>query len=36
MVLLEIRHAAAVLDAQRNKTDQNDERGLAHLVRTDW
>jgi transposase len=34
MVLLETRHAAAALDAQRNKTDKNDARGLAHLVRT--
>jgi transposase len=36
MVLLETRHAAAALDAQRNKTDKNDARGLAHLVRTGW
>src|ERR1700741_992924 len=34
LVLLETRHAAAALDAQRNKTDKNDARGLAHLVRT--
>ncbi len=36
MVLLETRHAAAVLAAQRNKTDKNDARGLAHLVRSGW
>ena len=24
------------LDAQRNKTDKNDARGLAHLVRSSW
>jgi transposase len=35
-VLLETRHAAAALDAQRNKTDKNDARGLAHLVRSGW
>jgi transposase len=36
MVLLETRHAAAALDAQRNKTDKNDARGLPHLVRSGW
>jgi transposase len=36
MVLLETRHAAAALAAQRNKTDKNDARGLAHLVRSGW
>jgi transposase len=36
MVLLETRHAAAALDAQTSKTDKNDARGLAHLVRTGW
>jgi transposase len=36
MVLLETRHAAAALDAQRNKTDKNGARGLAHLVRSGW
>jgi transposase len=36
MVLPETRHAAAVLDAQRNKTDKNDARGLAHFVPTGW
>ena len=36
MVLLETRHAAAALEAQRNKTDKNDARGLAQLVRSGW
>jgi transposase len=36
MVLLETRHAAAALQVQRNKTDKNDARGLAHLVRSGW
>jgi transposase len=27
---------AAALDAQRNKTDKNDARVLAHLVRSGW
>ena len=36
MVLLETRQAAAALEAQRNKTDKNDARGLAHLVRAGW
>lgn len=36
MVLLESRHAAMALKIQRNKTDRNDARGLAHLVRTGW
>jgi transposase len=36
MVLLGTRRAAASLHAQRNKTDKNDARGLAHLVRSGW
>lgn len=36
MVLLEIRHAAAALKAQCNKTDKNDARGLAQLVLSGW
>jgi transposase len=36
MVLLETRHAAAAMAAQRNKTDGNDARGLAQLVRSGW
>lgn len=36
MVVLETRHAHGVLKAQRNKTDRNDARGLAQLVRSGW
>jgi len=36
MVCLETRHAKAALGAMRNKTDRNDARGLAQLVRTGW
>ncbi len=35
-VCLEAFHARAAMRAQRNKTDQTDARGLAHLVRTGW
>jgi transposase len=33
---LECRHAKAGLGAMRNKTDRNDARGIAHLVRLGW
>jgi transposase len=36
VVCLETRHAKAALGAMRNKTDRNDARGLAQLVRTGW
>jgi transposase len=36
MIVLETRHAAAALAAQRNKTDRNDARGLAQIVRAGW
>jgi len=36
MVLLETLHASRMLEAQRNKTDKNDARGLAQLVRSGW
>ena len=36
MVMLETRHAHANLRAQRNKTDKNDARALAQLIRTGW
>jgi transposase len=36
VVLLETRHAHSVLKAQRNKTDKNDARGLAQIVRCGW
>jgi len=36
VVCLETRHAKAALNAQQVKTDRNDARGLAHIVRTGW
>jgi transposase len=36
MVCIETRHAKATLQAQRVKTDRNDARGLAHIMRTGW
>ncbi|SFU16148.1 transposase [Mesorhizobium sp. YR577] len=36
MVLLETHHSARMLEAQLNKTDRNDARGLAQLVRSGW
>jgi transposase len=33
---LDARHAKAALSLQLNKTDQNDARGLAQIVRTGW
>jgi transposase len=36
MVLLETHHSARMLEAQRNKTDKNDARALAQLVRSGW
>lgn len=36
VVLVETRHAKAVLKGMRNKTDRNDARGLAELARTGW
>ena len=33
---LETRHVRASLGAQRNKTDRNDARGIAQLMRTGW
>lgn len=35
-ICLETRHAKAALKAQQVKTDRNDARGLAHIVRTGW
>lgn len=35
-VCMDARHAHGVLKAQRVKTDKNDARGLAQLVRTGW
>jgi transposase len=36
MFCLETRHVHAALKAQRNKTDRNDARGIAQLVRSGW
>jgi transposase len=36
IVCLDARHAKAVLSMQINKTDQNDARGLAQIMRTGW
>jgi transposase len=36
VVCMDARHAHGVLKAQRVKTDRNDARGLAQLVRTGW
>ena len=35
-ICLECRHVKAGLGAMRNKTDRNDARGIAHLVRLGW
>ncbi|MGM0422321.1 MAG: IS110 family transposase [Pseudomonadota bacterium] len=36
VICLETRHVKAALNAQQIKTDRNDARGLAHIVRTGW
>ena len=36
VVCVEARHMAAALSAMRNKTDCNDARGIAQMMRTDW
>jgi hypothetical protein len=33
---LDARHAKAVLSVQLDKSDRNDARGLAQIVRTGW
>lgn len=35
-VVMEARHVKAALGAMRNKTDRNDARGIAQLLRTGW
>ena len=35
-ICIETRHAKAALAAQQVKTDRNDARGLAHIMRTGW
>jgi transposase len=36
VICMETRHAKAALQAQTMKTDRNDARGLAHIMRTGW
>jgi transposase len=36
MICIETRHAKAAMIAQQVKTDRNDARGLAHIMRTGW
>ncbi|GAB4241528.1 MAG: IS110 family transposase [Methyloligellaceae bacterium] len=35
-ICIETRHAKAALAAQQVKTDRNDARGIAHIMRTGW
>lgn len=36
VICIETRHAKAAMEAQSVKTDKNDARGLAHIMRTGW
>lgn len=36
ITVIETRHAKAALAAQQVKTDRNDARGIAHIMRTGW
>lgn len=36
VICIDARHANAALKAQNFKTDKNDARGLAHIMRTGW
>ncbi len=36
VVFMEARHVSAALSAMRNKTDRNDARGIAQVVRSGW
>ena len=36
VIVVEARHMAAALGAMRNKTDRNDARGIAQMMRTGW
>jgi len=36
VICLEARRAKNTLDAMRNKTDRNDARGIAQILRTGW
>jgi len=35
-ICIETRHAKAAMKAQKVKTDRNDARGIAHMMRTGW
>jgi len=35
-ICIETRHAKAAMKAQQVKTDRNDARGIAHIMRTGW
>lgn len=35
-ICIETRHAKAAMQAQQVKTDRNDARGIAHMMRTGW
>jgi transposase len=35
-IVIESRHAKAAMQAQNVKTDRNDAKGLAHIMRTGW
>lgn len=35
-ICIETRHASAAMKAQNIKTDRNDARGIAHIMRTGW
>jgi len=36
VIVIETRHAKAAMAAQNVKTDRNDARGIAHIMRTGW
>jgi transposase len=36
VICMEARQVSATLQAMRNKTDRNDARGLAQILRTGW
>jgi len=36
VICLEARQVSAALSAMRNKTDKNDARGIAQILRTGW
>lgn len=36
VICIETRHAKAAMSAQQMKTDRNDARGIAHIMRTGW